>query len=56
LARPFLPELLHDEWLALIAAAIDEIRRVEEPLINDRMTPGTKLGSVARSWDRACAR
>jgi glycosyltransferase involved in cell wall biosynthesis len=44
LARPFPQEFLHDEWLALIAAAVGAIRRVEEPLIDYRIHAGNQAG------------
>jgi hypothetical protein len=44
LARPFPEHWLHDEWLAVIAAAVGDIRRIDEPLVLYRQHAGNQLG------------
>lgn len=43
-ALPFPPEWVHDEWLAIIAAAIGGVRVMDEPLIDYRQHGGNEIG------------
>lgn len=43
-AFPFPPELLHDEWLALVASFTGKISLVEEPLISYRQHGNNQVG------------
>ncbi|MCE5232745.1 MAG: glycosyltransferase family 2 protein [Xanthomonadaceae bacterium] len=43
-ARPFPPELVHDEWLALIAAATGTVDAIEDTLIDYRQHGGNQIG------------
>ena len=44
LALPIPSGYWHDEWLALIAAAIGDVRRIDEPLVDYRIHPGNHVG------------
>ncbi len=44
LARPFPDGWLHDEWLAIMAAAVGDIARIDEPLVLYRQHAGNQLG------------
>ena len=44
LALPIPEGYWHDEWLALIAAAVGSIRRIDEPLIDYRIHKGNQAG------------
>lgn len=54
---PFPPEWVHDEWLAIIAAAIGEVDCLEQPLIDYRQHGGNQIGAqwrgVGKSLERA---
>lgn len=47
-ARPFPAELVHDEWLALIAAATGTVDAIEDTLIDYRQHGGNQIGMRAR--------
>lgn len=44
LALPIPDGFWHDEWLALVAAALGPIKRIEEPLIDYRIHSGNQAG------------
>ncbi len=44
-ARPFPVEWVHDEWLAIIAAALGEVDVIEAPLIDYRQHGGNQIGA-----------
>lgn len=48
-ARPFPTAWVHDEWLAIVAAATGEIDCLEEPLIGYRQHGGNQIGVRRRS-------
>ncbi|WP_237071786.1 glycosyltransferase [Mizugakiibacter sediminis] len=54
-ARPFPPELVHDEWLALIAAATGTVDALEDTLIDYRQHGGNQIGmrprGLADKWE-----
>lgn len=43
-AAPFEPLYVHDEWLAVHAAVLGRIARIEEPLLLYRQHPGNQIG------------
>lgn len=47
LARPFPPEWVHDEWLAIIAAATTRAVLLDRPVIDYRQHGGNQIGAVA---------
>ncbi|MFT4268713.1 MAG: glycosyltransferase [Xenophilus sp.] len=49
-ARPFPAEWVHDEWLALIAAALGEVDVIEAPLIDYRQHGGNQIGAGRNSF------
>ncbi len=49
-ALPFPEEWLHDEWLAIIAAAVGRVDVLEEPLIDYRQHAGNQLGARRESF------
>lgn len=55
-ATPFPPEWVHDEWLAIIAAAIGEVDCLEQPLIDYRQHGGNQIGARKRSLSDKLAR
>ena len=50
-ARPFPAEWVHDEWLAIVAAATGTVDLLEEPLVDYRQHDGNQIG--ASSLDAA---
>jgi len=44
-AAPFPPEWLHDEWLAIIAAAVGRVDVLTDRLIDYRQHPGNQIGA-----------
>lgn len=54
-ARPFPAELVHDEWLALIAAATGTVDAIEDTLIDYRQHGGNQIGmrrrALADKWE-----
>jgi hypothetical protein len=44
-AAPFPGEWLHDEWLAIIAAAVGRVDVLEEPLIDYRQHAANQIGA-----------
>ncbi|HXS72643.1 MAG TPA: glycosyltransferase family 2 protein [Rhodanobacteraceae bacterium] len=51
--KPFPREWVHDEWLAIIAAAIGEVDCLEQPLIDYRQHGGNQIGAQRRSaWSK----
>lgn len=46
-ARPFPADWVHDEWLALVAAAVGRIDLIEAPLIDYRQHGGNQIGVEA---------
>ncbi|HEX7113373.1 MAG TPA: glycosyltransferase family 2 protein [Mizugakiibacter sp.] len=54
-ARPFPVELVHDEWLALIAAATGSVDAIEDTLIDYRQHGGNQIGmrprGLADKWE-----
>jgi glycosyltransferase involved in cell wall biosynthesis len=44
-AHPFPTEWVHDEWLAIVAAATGEVDFLEEPLIDYRQHGGNQIGA-----------
>lgn len=55
-ATPFPPEWVHDEWLAIIAAAIGEVDCLEQPLIDYRQHGGNQIGARWRGIGDSLAR
>jgi glycosyltransferase involved in cell wall biosynthesis len=53
---PFPPEWVHDEWLAIIAAAVGEVDCLEQPLIDYRQHGGNQIGARKRSFADKIAR
>lgn len=53
---PFPPEWVHDEWLAIIAAAIGEVDCLEQPLIDYRQHGGNQIGAQSRDLAKKIAR
>jgi len=53
---PFPPEWVHDEWLAIIAAAVGGVDCLEQPLIDYRQHGGNQIGARKRRIDKALAR
>ena len=49
-ARPFPAEWLHDEWLAIIGAAIGRVDFLDFPLIDYRQHDHNQVGMRPRSW------
>lgn len=49
-ALPFPPEWLHDEWLAIIAAAIGRVDVIEDALIDYRQHGGNQIGARRDSF------
>jgi hypothetical protein len=49
MARPFVPNLYHDAWLALIAAAAGEVRLLQVPTIHYRQHGNNLVGVKKRS-------
>ncbi|MEO6969118.1 MAG: glycosyltransferase family 2 protein [Rhodanobacteraceae bacterium] len=56
-ALPFPGDWVHDEWLAIIAAAIGEVDCLETPLMDYRQHGGNQIGAQRRNladkWARA---
>lgn len=56
-ALPFSDEWVHDEWLAILAAAIGEVDCLESPLMDYRQHGGNQIGARRRTltdkWARA---
>jgi glycosyltransferase involved in cell wall biosynthesis len=46
IALPLPHEFIHDEWLALVAAAVGRIVAVPEPLVKYRRHPAQKIGAA----------
>jgi hypothetical protein len=55
-AAPFPPEWVHDEWLAIIAAATGEVDCLEQPLIDYRQHAGNQIGAQWRGIGQSLAR
>lgn len=53
---PFPPEWVHDEWLAIIAAALGEVDCLEQPLIDYRQHGGNQIGAQWRGVGNAVMR
>lgn len=53
---PFPREWVHDEWLAIIAAALGEVDCLEQPLIDYRQHAGNQIGARKRSFADKLAR
>ena len=53
---PFPSEWVHDEWLAIIAAAIGEVDCLEQPLIDYRQHGGNQIGAQSRDLAKKIAR
>lgn len=53
---PFPPEWVHDEWLAIIAAAMGEVDCLEQPLIDYRQHGGNQIGARKRNLADKLAR
>lgn len=49
LSSPFPSSWVHDEWMAVIAAAVGSIDVVEEPLIDYRQHAGNQIGARKKS-------
>jgi len=45
---PFPPEWVHDEWLAIIAAALGEVDCTEQPLVDYRQHDDNQIGALWR--------
>jgi glycosyltransferase involved in cell wall biosynthesis len=45
-ARPFPAEWVHDEWLAIIAAALDRTELIDEELVDYRQHGANQIGAV----------
>lgn len=56
LARPFAPGWVHDEWLAIVAAATGGIDVIEEPLIDYRQHGANQIGVQAPTMRSRLAR
>jgi|SRR6185437_11034803 len=54
--KPFPREWVHDEWLAIIAAAIGEVDCLEQPLIDYRQHGGNQIGAQSRGVGGAFVR
>lgn len=50
LALPVGEGWIHDEWLAVIAAAVGKVDVIEQPLIDYRQHGGNQLGMRPRAW------
>lgn len=55
-ATPFPPQWVHDEWLAIIAAAIGEVDCLEARLIDYRQHAGNQIGAQWRGIGNSLAR
>jgi hypothetical protein len=53
---PFPPEWVHDEWLAINAAALGEVDCLERPLIDYRQHGGNQIGAQSRDLAKKIAR
>ncbi|HET9835370.1 MAG TPA: glycosyltransferase family 2 protein [Rhodanobacteraceae bacterium] len=53
---PFPPEWVHDEWLAIVAAALGNVDCLERPLIDYRQHGGNQIGARKRSFSDKIAR
>jgi glycosyltransferase involved in cell wall biosynthesis len=53
---PFPPEWVHDEWLAIVAAALGNVDCLEQPLIGYRQHGGNQIGARKRSFSDKLAR
>lgn len=53
---PFPRQWVHDEWLAIIAAATGEVDCLEQPLIDYRQHGGNQIGARRRSFADKLAR
>jgi glycosyltransferase involved in cell wall biosynthesis len=51
-AMPFPTAWLHDEWLAMLAAAEGGVRLVDEPLLNYRQHGENEIGASTPTWGR----
>lgn len=49
-ALPFPGGWIHDEWLAIIAAALDGFDCIEQPLTDYRQHAGNQIGMPERGW------
>lgn len=52
LASPFPAPWVHDEWLAIVAAAHGGVRLVEEPLLDYRQHGANVIGATRLTWSR----
>jgi glycosyltransferase involved in cell wall biosynthesis len=48
-ATPFPVEWVHDEWLAIVAAAVGQVDLVEEPLVDYRQHDANQIGAAEPS-------
>lgn len=55
-ALPFPPEWVHDEWLAIIAAATGEVELLDAPLIDYRQHSANQIGVAAPTLRRRFGR
>lgn len=49
-AQPFPSSWVHDEWLAIVAAATGGLRLVDEPLLDYRQHGGNVIGASRVTW------
>ncbi|MES1255851.1 MAG: glycosyltransferase family 2 protein [Acidobacteriota bacterium] len=49
-ARPFPSSWVHDEWLAMVAAAADGVDLIDRPLINYRQHDSNEIGAGRVGW------
>ena len=50
---PIPPGFIHDEWIAMIAAAFSELRAIDEPLISYRIHAAQQVGFTNKLQQRA---
>ncbi len=51
-AQPFPASWVHDEWLAIVAAAHGGVRLIDEPLIDYRQHGANVIGATRVTWSR----
>ncbi|MBA4246738.1 MAG: glycosyltransferase family 2 protein [Microbacterium sp.] len=51
-AHPFPAAWVHDEWLAIVAAAYSGVRLIDEPLVDYRQHGGNVIGATRVTWAR----
>ena len=56
LAQPFPREWVHDEWLAIIAAAMGRVDLLDRPIIDYRQHGGNQIGAAAPTFSYRISR